>query len=197
MDTIMGGHHLILGQLTDFVTGETLDDTLDERYRQDIARLLVSQKKYDKADITPRQSLQIKLAEKCARLWVAYVITLRSRMAMVIHYGPGSLVTRHRPTLAMGRLLAAYQIPRVVVTNGEQADILDGATGKVVATGLERIPDRDQLSALCESHPWQPIDARRKEMEARILMAFEVDDRCPCDDSVCGFDYPKDDNNAG
>ena len=30
----MGGHHLILGKLSDLLTGEVLDDTLDERYRQ-------------------------------------------------------------------------------------------------------------------------------------------------------------------
>ena len=38
----MGGHHLILGKLTDFISGEILDDTLDERHRQKIARLLVA-----------------------------------------------------------------------------------------------------------------------------------------------------------
>ena len=30
----MGGHHLIMGELTDLVTGQTLPDTHDERYRQ-------------------------------------------------------------------------------------------------------------------------------------------------------------------
>ena len=30
----MDGHHLILGELTDLITGETLTDTHDERYRQ-------------------------------------------------------------------------------------------------------------------------------------------------------------------
>ena len=33
----MAGHHLILGKLADFLTGDILDDTLDERYRQAIA----------------------------------------------------------------------------------------------------------------------------------------------------------------
>ncbi|MCK7503858.1 MAG: hypothetical protein MZV70_06955 [Desulfobacterales bacterium] len=47
----MGGHHLILGKLTDFLTGEVLDDTLDERYRQKIARWLVEQKGYDLPEI--------------------------------------------------------------------------------------------------------------------------------------------------
>jgi hypothetical protein len=31
-------HELILGETTDFITGETLVDTIDERARQKIAR---------------------------------------------------------------------------------------------------------------------------------------------------------------
>ena len=37
----MSGHHLILGELDDLISGETIKDTLDERYRQNIAELLV------------------------------------------------------------------------------------------------------------------------------------------------------------
>jgi hypothetical protein len=181
----MGGHHLILGQLTDYISGETLDDTLDERYRQKIARLLVAQKGYLPTDISPRYKLEIRVGRRCAQLRISFIVTLKQRIAMVIHYGPGSLVTRHRPTLAMARLVKTYQVPVVVVTNGEQADILDGATGKVIAAGLEQIPAKEQLAAIHARHIWETIGSRRQEMEARILMAFEVDDRCPCDDGIC------------
>jgi len=37
----MTGHHLILGELDDLITGERVKDTHDERYRQKIARLLI------------------------------------------------------------------------------------------------------------------------------------------------------------
>jgi hypothetical protein len=47
----MTGHHLILGEVEDFITGQRLKDTHDERYRQKIARLLVAHKGYRKADI--------------------------------------------------------------------------------------------------------------------------------------------------
>ncbi len=181
----MGGHHLILGQLIDFINGETLDDTLDERHRQKIARLLVTQKEYLPSDISPRHELEIQVGRRNAQLRISFTISLKQRIAMVIHYGPGSLVTRHRPTLAMTRLVASYQVPVAVVTNGEQADILDGVSGKVIATGLEQIPARKQLTAIHAEHNWETIGPQHREMESRILMAFEVDDRCPCDDSVC------------
>ncbi len=181
----MNGHHLILGQLTDFISGDTLDDTLDERLRQHIGHILVEQKRFEKKDITPRHELEFNADGKCARLFITYLVRLGDLIAMIIQYGPGSLVTRHRPALAMARLVSRYQIPVVVVTNGEQADILNGATGKVEAAGLDNIPGRDQIAERIKQHSWSPLSDRRRVMEARILMAFEIDDRCPCDDSVC------------
>jgi Type I restriction enzyme R protein N terminus (HSDR_N) len=181
----MAGHHLILGRLTDFISGDTLDDTLDERHRQKIARLLVDRKGFAKSEITPRHRLEIRVGDRCASLKISFTVTLQQRLAMVMHYGPGSIVTRQRPTLAMARLVAPYQVPRVVVTNGEQADIMEGGSGRVIAAGLDQIPPRDQLAVICANSVWETIDSRRRQMEARILMAFEIDGRCPCDESVC------------
>jgi hypothetical protein len=183
----MGGHHLILGKLNDFISGETLDDTLDERHRQKIARLLVHQKGYRKTDITPRHELNIDVDGRCARLRISFSIKLNRFIAMVIHYGPGSLVTRHRSTLAMARLIQPRQVPVAVATNGEEADILDGASGKVVATGLDAIPTKTELSEIVGAREWPAVSPHRREMESRILMAFEIDGRCPCDDSVCEY----------
>lgn len=181
----MGGHHLILGQLTDYISGITLDDTLDERHRQQIGRLLVEQKGYPKQNIISRHPITVCSGHKCARLLITYVVRLTDRMVMLLQYGPGSLVTRHRPALAMSRLTAEYQIPVVVVTNGENADILNGEDGRVTAGGIDHIPHRNQLAAISKQQVWKTISRRRAEMESRILMAYEVDDKCPCDDSTC------------
>ena len=181
----MGGHHLILGKLTDFISGETLDDTLDERHRQKIARLLVNKNGYRKSEITPRHELKIDVDGRCARFRISFTVISGRSIAMVIHYGPGSLVTRHRPTLAMSRLVQPCQVPLAVVTNGEEADILDGESGKIIAAGFEHIPTREQLAIVSGGRQWPTVSPRRREMEARILMAYEIDGRCPCDDSVC------------
>ena len=47
----MNSGHLILGELVDFITGETIQDTHDERYRQKLARFLIEKKDYTKNDI--------------------------------------------------------------------------------------------------------------------------------------------------
>lgn len=192
----MNGHHLILGQLTDYISGQILDDTLDERHRQHIGRLLVKQKGFSKVCITSRHALEFQADGKCARLLITYCITLNHRVAMLIQYGPGSLVTRHRPTLALGRLVTDYQVPVVVVTNGETADTLSGESGRRLAAGLDGIPGKDQLQKIIKNYSWTRISTERATMEARILMAYEIDGRCPCDDSVCiPVAEPKDNGN--
>ena len=179
------GHHLILGQCVDFITGSTICDTHDERYRQSLARLLVEQKGYSKKDIDARRELFFNAADKSAMITIDYTISLFDRICMIVKYGPGSLTTRHRPALAASRLLASYSVPVVVVTNGRDADIIDGETGDIIGRGLESIPARSDLIEIARSAPFDRLSDKQLEMEARILYAFEVDDSCPCDDTIC------------
>jgi len=181
----MNGHHLILGELVDFITGKPLADTHDERYRQKLARLLVNHKGFSKREIQSDFKLKIRADQKKAIVPIDFVISLAGKICMIIKYGPGSLVTRHRSALAAARLVAKYQIPIVAVTNGEKADILLGETGKVHAQGLASIPGRQDLLARMQDFRITPISGKQAEMESRIVYCYEVDDSCPCDDTVC------------
>ena len=172
------GHHLILGELVDFITGETIEDTHDERYRQKLAKLLVQKKDYSKNDIKSRYEIPVSADTKKAMVKIDFTITLSNKICMIMKYSPGSLVTRHRPALAASRLVASYQVPIVVATNGEDADILDGYTNEVISSGLESIPDREQLANRVADNPFEQISSRQAEMESRIIYAFEIDGCC-------------------
>ena len=181
----MAGHHLILGERTDFITGETIPDTHDERYRQKIARLLINNKGYQKYDIKPRKELPVQAGENRAVIKIDFLINLLDKVCMIVKFGPGSIVTRRRPLLAASRILAPYQIPIAVVTNGEDAEVLEGASGRVMSHGLETIPSREQLIEIMRADHFNRISAVRAEMESRILYCYEVDGSCPCDENVC------------
>jgi hypothetical protein len=181
----MNGHHLILGELTDFITGETLKDTHDERYRQKIARLLIRQLGYLKADIEPRKALVVRADDKKAVLIIDFTITLAGKTGMVLKYGPGSLVTRRRAVLAVSRLIVPYQVPVAVITNGQDAEIINGTSGEVTASGLDSIPSKADLTRMAAGETFAPISDQQAEMESRILYCYEVDDRCECDDDIC------------
>ena len=181
----MTGHHLILGERTDLITGETIIDTHDERYRQKIARLLINHKGYQKNDIEPRKDLLVQAGENRAVIKIDFLINLSGKVCMIIKFGPGSIVTRRRPLLAASRILAPYQIPMAVVTNGEDAEVLEGISGRVISRGLETIPGREQLVDICCADHFNRIPVERAEMESRILYCYEVDGSCPCDENVC------------
>ncbi len=191
----MNGHHLILGELEDFITGEVLTDTHDERYRQQLARLLVQEKGFLKTDIHPRRELVITAGDSKAVIVNDFLVRLQPlqgkackacKACMIVKYGPGSVVSRHRPALAISRLIEPYQIPVVVVTNGRDADILDGNTGKKTAGGLNAIPSKTELLQKLEDKEFtfDPISPERAEKESRIAFAMEVDLCCPCADTV-------------
>ncbi len=181
----MVGHHLVLGTLSDYISGELLEDTHDERYRQKISRLLVEEREYLKSDIISRYRLVLQAGSRKAAISLDFLITLLNRKCMLIKYAPGSLVTRRRPTIAISRIVSGFQIPIVVVTNGMDAEIMNGSSGDVIGNGLNMIPSRDQLLKIRNTHQWKKISRDRAEMESRIAFAYEVDDRCPCDDSIC------------
>lgn len=179
------GHHLILGELIDFITDETIQDTHDERYRQKLARLLVEDKGYIKPEIESRCDILVKAEDKQAMVKIDFKVVLSGRIGMIIKYGPGSLVTRRRSALALSRLASSYQVPIAVVTNGEHAEIVEGATGSVISFGLESIPEKSQLIEMIKQAPFNRISTRQAEMESRIVYAFEIDGSCPCDDTIC------------
>jgi len=178
-------HHFIYGHCPCYITGETLVDTDDERYRQKLARFMVEKKGYSKREIEPRIKIETLFNGQFVTSKIDLVVSIQNKRCMIIRYGPGSLVTRERPALAAARVLDPnYQVPLSVVTNGEDAELLDTTTGKVLATGMDSIPCRDDLVNRFDSlHFLPPLDASKKERDLRILNAFDVEICCaggPC-----------------
>ncbi len=181
----MGNHHLILGQLVDYLTGKVIVDTHDERFRQKIARILVEQKGFSKTQIESMRPLTVTAGEQRGQLKVDFCIRIEQRIAMIIKYGPGSLVTRYRSALAIAQLVEDYQVPFAVVTNGRDADLLDGVSGKILSQGLTALPTLQQLTQMVQLATFDAIPHQRAEMAARIVYCFEIDGCCACDDTVC------------
>jgi hypothetical protein len=178
-------HHLIYGFCTDYVTGEALPDTDDERYRQKLARFLVEEKGYARDDLEMRHKIETLFAGQFVVSKIDVVICLEGKRVMLLRYGPGSLVTRERPAIAAARVLFEEQlVPLAVVTNGEDAEVVDVRTKEVFARGLEGIPDRAAAVAMMKELDFSPLlDASKREGELRILNAFDIEICCagqPC-----------------
>jgi hypothetical protein len=178
-------HHLVMGELTDYLTGETVPDTHDERFRQKIARHLVQVCGYEKKQIESRKQIFIRAGNKTAKIWMDFLVSTGDKTGMMIRYAPGSLVTRRLPNLALSRLVLPYQIPVVVTCNGEDAEVINGGTGKVTGQGFDAIPDRQALMALEDAASFPVIPQGLRDKASRIAFACEVDGACPCDTDVC------------
>ncbi len=180
------GHKRILGKTTDFISGRQITDTDDERYRQKLARFLVEVKGYEKSDIEPRRLIEMVIEGKKVISLIDFVVKVQGKRCMVIKYGPGSLVTRERPALAAARILGDYQIPFTVVTNGEDAEILDTASGNVIAAGIDAVPDKASALKKIETGNLQSLSPKQIEAEKRIISAYDyLEHSLECDDDWC------------
>ncbi|MCK7469531.1 MAG: type I restriction enzyme HsdR N-terminal domain-containing protein [Desulfomicrobium escambiense] len=126
-----------------------LDDTLDERYRQKIAELLVNHKGYLTARTSnPGVSSGCRPIDRRAVIKVDFVVRVAGqRRPWSSASGRASLVSRERPALAVSRLVEAYQVPIAVVTNGEDAEVMAAHPARSSAAGCAAIPSRSELLA--------------------------------------------------
>lgn len=173
-------HHLIYGTLVDYLTGEELTDTDDERIRQDLNRMMVVEKNYPRETLTPRLRIETLFSRCFVVSTIELTVSFGAKPFMIIRYGPGSLVSRERAAIAAARvLIPSHCIPLAVVTNGIDAELLDTGTGKVLGYGLTSIPDyaaaREMVAGL-EFH--SPPAGIKRERELRILNAFDVERCC-------------------
>jgi hypothetical protein len=178
-------HHYIYGTCTDYITGETIVDTDDERCRQDLARLLVEERGYAKKDLEPRLSIETLYNGQFVVSTIDITVREAGKRFMILRFAPGSIVTRERSAIAAARVLEpAYQIPLAVVTNCRDAEVLDTYTGKVIRQGLDKIPDKKEAEDLVKSLRFEPFDDEIKnDRERRILNAYDVEICCaggPC-----------------
>ncbi len=178
-------HHFIYGTCTDYITGETIVDTDDERCRQELARLLVKEKGYAKSELEPRLCIETLYNKQFVSSTIDITVRVAGKRFMILRFAPGSIVTRERSAIAAARVLEpAYQIPLAVVTNCRDAEVLDTYTGEVLRQGLAGIPGKKEAEDLVKSLRFDPfIDETKKDRERRILNAYDVEVCCaggPC-----------------
>ena len=174
-------HHLIYGTLNDYLTGEELTDTDDERIRQELSRMMVEEKGFQRHELTPRLFIETIFARCYVRSTIELTVHLAERDIRIVRYGPGSLVSRERAAVAAARVLNPdYQIPLAVVTNGQDAELIETSTGKILGYGLQSIPDRSTAEQMLTTHLefLPPRHGQPRERELRILNAFDVERCC-------------------
>ena len=111
---------------------------------------------------------------------IELTVSIAGNRLFIVRYGPGSLVTREKAAIAAARILdPAYRIPLAIVTNGRDAELLETAQGKVLATGMGSIPTRQQAEAYREQYSFEPFtDPEKRDQALRILNVFDLEVCC-------------------
>lgn len=174
------GHHLVYGELRDYLSGEVLVDTDDERIRQELARRLVEQLGYAREELEPRLTIDSCYNNTRVRTLIELTARINGRRLFILRYGPGSLVTRETAAVAAARILDPdYRIPLAIVTNGRDAELIETRRGKVLAGGMECIPDRQRAEELLTAYPFEPFaDPGLRDQALRILNVFDQEVCC-------------------
>ena len=89
-------HHYIYGTCVDYITGETIVDTDDERCRQELAKFLVEKKGYAKKDMEPRLRIETLYNGQYVASTIDITIREGEKRFMILRFGPGSIRRRLR-----------------------------------------------------------------------------------------------------
>jgi hypothetical protein len=156
------------------VTPSECETVKEEVIRDKIVRLLLSEKGYQEEDLDLDVPFSLVMGPETFSLKASILIKMGGKKVMLIKCGAGSIMARERAALALARMFTDYQIPLTIVTNSEDATLLNTLNGETMACGLGAILEKGQLLERLEGLEYPPLPEKRLKMEKQILSAFEA-----------------------
>lgn len=141
--------------------------------KQEMEKFLLDKKGYSKNEIEKDLEFDVVTGSEKCKSKADIVVSIAGKRLMLVKCSIGALVSRERQAVACARLMDSYQIPFAVVTDGNQATVINTLTGEVMSEGLEKIPSRDKLKEMMEKVEFKELSPERLEKEKRILLAFD------------------------
>ena len=162
-----------LQDIRDLVTGRRLPYHDDEYIRQAAERLLLDRG-------WPRERIRVeyrhapRIRGQTFPVRADLVLTTSSgEPAAVVCCRRGSLVSREQETIATARLIHSPALPLAIVTNRDDAELLETSRGRILARGLEEgLPTPERLEELYAAHPPFHPSPDQLDKAARIYRAF-------------------------
>ncbi|GFK94004.1 hypothetical protein NNJEOMEG_01842 [Fundidesulfovibrio magnetotacticus] len=158
--------------IRDYLTGEELEETSYEEFRQALARLLVEERGY------PRGRLEAKIGvcfpvdgKDYTRMVDLLASGAGGEPLLLVIFCSGEPGSYLREALAAARLHAP-PAPLALVTDTRSAVLAAAASGEVLGSGMAAVPRYDDLETLARAHPVAAVAEDRLERERRILYAY-------------------------
>jgi hypothetical protein len=150
-------------------------ETIKEAVIQEkIVHLLLNEKGYQEADLELEVPYALVMGSETLQVQASILIQLEGKKVVLIKCGAGSIMARERAALALARLMTDYQIPLTIVTNSEDATLLNTINGETLECGIPAILNKAELFNRLQDLSYLPLPEKRRKMEKQILSAFEA-----------------------
>lgn len=165
------------GMLTDYLSGESIEETTYEEFRQALAKFLVEEKGYPKQSLKAKVPLVFQIdGEDTGRHIDLVAYDEAGRPLLLVIFCAGDVGSFERETVSCARLFPGGPVPVAIASDSIGASILDTATGDCTATGVRAIPTWDAVRAIDAAIEVAtgrvPLSEERRRKEERILHAY-------------------------
>ena len=168
------------GTLRDYLTGDEIDETTFEEFRQALARLLVEEKGYPKDRIKGKVKLTYEVdGEEFDRPLDYVVYDASGKPIFVIIFCAGEVGSYERETVCAARLIEGGPVSYALVTDTMDASLIEVGNGEVIARSMQAVPDYDELLEMVAKADVKPLTDEEREKRTRVFHAY------------CGFIYGK------
>ncbi|MFW5836893.1 MAG: type I restriction enzyme HsdR N-terminal domain-containing protein [Desulfovibrionaceae bacterium] len=167
-------HETSLGQtLTDYLSGENIDETTYETFRQALARMLVEERGYPKDRLKAKQDICYEVdGEKHCRPIDLVVYDEEDRPLLLVMFCSGSVGSYEREASVAARLFPGGPAPLAVVSDTNTASLLDAASGAVLDQGMRAVPHWDELKKMAAQRPREPLSEEQRSRLVRIFHTY-------------------------
>ncbi|NJB67675.1 hypothetical protein GGQ74_001315 [Desulfobaculum xiamenense] len=167
-------HETSLGRVVrDYLSGENVEETSYEEFRQAMARMLVEELGYPRERLGAKVGIEFSVdGTPYCRVVDIVVHDEADRPLMLVFFVPGQPGSYEREVVAAARLYPGGAVPLAVVTDTREALLIESHGGTVIETGVRAIARYDALPALVREHPARELDEAHLERERRILYAY-------------------------
>jgi hypothetical protein len=141
--------------------------------KQKVWEILTKEKNFDPGEIEIDPEVRLRLSDCEATVSIDFIINLPSASFMIIKCSSSAIESWERYVISFARVVKDYQIPYAVVTDGDNARIIDVLAGTLVSESIERILNRQEALDKMKDFKKIPCPVNRLEREKRVIYAFE------------------------
>ncbi|BCS87597.1 type I restriction enzyme HsdR N-terminal domain-containing protein [Pseudodesulfovibrio sediminis] len=166
------------GTLRDYLSGEEIDETTFEEFRQLLVKLLVEEKGYPKDRFKAKVPLSYCVDGEDYERPIDFVLyDEQGKPIFIILFCAGDVGTFERETVCAGRLIKGGPVPYALITDTMDASLMDVMTGDVFARSMAAVPDYADLLKMVTKAKVEPLSDEQREKQTRVFHTY------------CGFIY--------